>query len=529
MTAAGLRYLTVGEAQPFQAIASVDWSRMPALVKRYPPAGARPVPPELGTLLREAYGFTRLQWDNWHSLPGQRGRAELTRGRPLRPVPSGGGLFPAELYLVGEVPGLPGGAYHYDPAADRLDTVRVRATLPGAPGAWHLVITAVLSRTTFKYGEFGYRLACLDGGALAGQLLGLAETAGRPTTVVNDLDDDEVAAALGLDQDAEPVVAVLAVAPGRAGRLPESRDPQPLPATRPVLDDPAEAWAAPTPRTEPRRDTARIPLATALARDSRRPSRAGAAPATPTSAEPVAASTERVAASAEPVAAAGEPVLLPPTPDLVLTDHARARRSLDGRFGSAPVTLDQLAAVLRAGARHPHASGISLACVAHRVAGLPAGRYRYAPSAAGLETAAHAAGAGPETAAHDAAVADLLRPAGREGDLRSALAPAPGQAPLVGDHGGGVSIFVLGDYLAGFALAGSRWYRTLNVAAGIAAQRMALAATALGLGQRIVCAYDTARVVATLGLEPGTARPLCQVIVGPVAATTVYSQPMEAS
>lgn len=462
MTTVARRFLAVGEAQPYGAISAVDWKRLPALVKRYPPAGAHPLPRELGGLLRASYGFNRLQWDNWHTLPGQAGLAELSRGRALRPVPSGGGLFPAELYVVGAVPGLSPGAYHFDPAADRLDRVRAGAALPGA--AWHVVITAALVRTVFKYGDFGYRLACLDAGALAGQVLEVLAGAGFAAGLAPDVDDPAIEALLGLDPDAEPVVAVVAVRPSTVD-------------VRETADEPAR----PTARTAPRPVAAHAPLATALARDSR----AGSA-----------------GAPAPPAIPAGDPVPLPPVADGDLSGYAPARRSLDGRFGTAPIGLAPLAAVLRAGGRHPDAASTLLACVVHRVHGLAPGRYVYDPEA------------------HAVRASDLR-------DLRSASAPAPGQAPLVGDFGGGAALFLLGDYEAGFAVAGSRWYRTLNVAAGIGAFRMSLAATAVGLGNRIVCAYDTARAVATLGLDGGPLRPLCQVIVGPVAGTVAYSQPLE--
>jgi hypothetical protein len=121
---------------------------------------------------------------------------------------------------------------------------------------------------------------------------------------------------------------------------------------------------------------------------------------------------------------------------------------------------------------------------------------------------------------------DVLRLA-REGDMRAAVLPDASQLALLGDHGGGATIYLVGDYENGAAGWGARWFRTLNVLAGVSVQRAVLAAAASGLGSRIACSYDTDQVVGALELLGTQLRPLIQITVGSVAGTVSYTQNLE--
>jgi SagB-type dehydrogenase family enzyme len=101
-------------------------------------------------------------------------------------VPSGGGLYPLELYaLTLAVEHVEPAVYHYNPYAHRLERLRplateaVAATLVDAELA-HLsaalvVITAMFWRTRFKYGLRGYRFALIEAGhAMQNALLAAA-------------------------------------------------------------------------------------------------------------------------------------------------------------------------------------------------------------------------------------------------------------------------------------------------------------------------------------------------------------------
>jgi SagB-type dehydrogenase family enzyme len=126
----------------------------------------------LGTLLSAAYGVT----------------ASLDPGQPVRAVPSGGALYPLELYVAASsVSGLEPGLYHFDPFRTALERLRAFDPRPAlrplspygelltAAGAV-VFVTAMFWRSRFKYGLRGYRFALLEAGHL-GQNLLLAATA----------------------------------------------------------------------------------------------------------------------------------------------------------------------------------------------------------------------------------------------------------------------------------------------------------------------------------------------------------------
>ncbi len=92
-----------------------------------------------------------------------------------RPVPSGGALYPLELYVIAlAVEGLDRVALHYDPFRHRLSRLRpvspadvrtavVDATLVDRASVL-LVVTAMFWRSRFKYGTRGCRFALLEAG-----------------------------------------------------------------------------------------------------------------------------------------------------------------------------------------------------------------------------------------------------------------------------------------------------------------------------------------------------------------------------
>jgi SagB-type dehydrogenase family enzyme len=135
----------------------------------------------------------------------------------LRTAPSAGALFPLEIYLaVGNVEGLVPGVYRYVSAQHRLDQVAVgdtrRALARAALGqSWIadapaiLVVAAVYSRTTGKYGERGARYVAMEAGH-AGQNVYLQSVAlGLGTTVVGAFDDGRVKEVARLASDHEPL------------------------------------------------------------------------------------------------------------------------------------------------------------------------------------------------------------------------------------------------------------------------------------------------------------------------------------
>lgn len=105
----------------------------------------------------------------------------------LRAAPSGGGLYPIEMFMIiDRVEGLPSGIYRFDAINRSLDRVRggvaasmmdeafLAANLNGRP-AVAIVLVAFMGRSRFKYGERAYRFALLEAGHISQNLL-LAST-----------------------------------------------------------------------------------------------------------------------------------------------------------------------------------------------------------------------------------------------------------------------------------------------------------------------------------------------------------------
>jgi SagB-type dehydrogenase family enzyme len=169
---------------------------------------------QLAKILRMSYGVTR---DN----------AQGPFPRPFRVVPSGGALYPLELYIhVEVVNGLESGLYHYDPEGHSLDV------LPGKGGDTHpsrflvqgdlasraaacIFISAVFYRSTFKYGDRGYRFVLIEAGHLSQNAALCAVEMGLSALSVGGYFDRDIDRYLGFDGLNESVVCILLV--GRPG------------------------------------------------------------------------------------------------------------------------------------------------------------------------------------------------------------------------------------------------------------------------------------------------------------------------
>ena len=143
-----------------------------AITRRTTARNMAPVPIRLedaATLLYCAYGITRQNIGT--NFP-----------RPFRTVPSGGALYPLELFFYSEhVQGLAPGIYYYNPTVNALSRVREgneSQRLAGVLVQPELVeqasmivfITALFERSTFKYGDRGYRFVLLEAGHVAQNL-----------------------------------------------------------------------------------------------------------------------------------------------------------------------------------------------------------------------------------------------------------------------------------------------------------------------------------------------------------------------
>jgi SagB-type dehydrogenase family enzyme len=160
---------------------------------------------QLSTLLRTSYGVT-----------GALGP------QPFRAVPSGGALYPLELYVAAQrVEALEPALYHFDPLRAALERIRPLASdeLAGltpydellVPSAAVAVISAVFWRSRFKYGPRAYRFALLEAGHVAQNFVLAATALGLAACPVGGFYDRRVDAFLAIDGLYEASVYLLPV------------------------------------------------------------------------------------------------------------------------------------------------------------------------------------------------------------------------------------------------------------------------------------------------------------------------------
>ncbi len=140
----------------------------------------------------------------------------------LRSAPSGGALYPLDVYaVVGEasVQGLNAGVYRYLPSQHGLEQVAstdLRADMAqaclgqtwmaGAPVS--LVLTAEYGRIERKYGARGRRYALIEVGHAGQNIFLQAEALGLGAGIVGAFDDAGLAKALHLPRAHEPLIVM---------------------------------------------------------------------------------------------------------------------------------------------------------------------------------------------------------------------------------------------------------------------------------------------------------------------------------
>jgi SagB-type dehydrogenase family enzyme len=162
--------------------------------------------------------LSQLLWST-HGITGNLGATEL------RTAPSAGACYPIEIHVVANsVERLDQGLYRYLTDDHALLLQRqgdVGAELSGAAlgqrmceqGSVTLVWTAVLPRTTGRYGKRGHRYVMLDAGHV-GQNTYLAATAlGYGCCTIGAFDDNAMNEIVGVDGSVEAVVYAASIGP----------------------------------------------------------------------------------------------------------------------------------------------------------------------------------------------------------------------------------------------------------------------------------------------------------------------------
>jgi SagB-type dehydrogenase family enzyme len=153
---------------------------------------------------------------------------------PQRPVASGGGLYPLELYVVPlNVEGLERGwVYHYNADLHTLDIVRREdrwdefrhivwlADMEDVETiSMVVVVTAVFARCTMKYLDRGYRLVLMEAGEVGHALALMATSLGLGACLLGGFLDDQLSRFLDIDGvDEAPLLPVVLGRPAGAAR-----------------------------------------------------------------------------------------------------------------------------------------------------------------------------------------------------------------------------------------------------------------------------------------------------------------------
>jgi hypothetical protein len=181
----------------------LDPTNRPAPFKLYPdyPISEFADDDPLGRLLFYSLGVTRRSGTSY-----------------FRAAMSAGNLHPVEAYVVYDDFAV----RHYHPRQHGLTTLRAG----GGHHSWSaIVLTGIPWRTSWKYGERGWRHLWWDSGAVAANLLALSDE----ITVRVDFDDELVNRLVGVDGVSEFALAVVHLGDE------ELPDTEPLHATAPAL------------------------------------------------------------------------------------------------------------------------------------------------------------------------------------------------------------------------------------------------------------------------------------------------------
>ena len=142
----------------------------------------------------------------------------ITSEMGYRTAPSGGALYPLEVYVVaGNVNGLDDGIYHYRPHEHSLVIISKgdrRSELSDAAlnqscikeGSIIIVFSALYDRITQKYGERGIRYAHIEVGHAAQNVYLQAVSLKLGTVAVGAFIDDEVKRVITMEKNQQPLL-----------------------------------------------------------------------------------------------------------------------------------------------------------------------------------------------------------------------------------------------------------------------------------------------------------------------------------
>jgi SagB-type dehydrogenase family enzyme len=230
----------------------LDWANRPQPFKIYPTIDPFPLPrdvPQTGVAALSAISET-VRSSRADVVPELQDLARILyfsagitkeRAHPqgefyFRAAACTGALYEIELYLVtGNLPGLDGGVYHFNPADVSLRLLRkgdfrgnlgqataMESAVAHAPAT--IICTGTYWRNAWKYQARTYRHFGWDNGTLLANMLAVSEASGLPAEVVLGFVDAEVNRLLDLDPRREVSLCLVPIGRKSNSVLPAPRD-----------------------------------------------------------------------------------------------------------------------------------------------------------------------------------------------------------------------------------------------------------------------------------------------------------------
>ncbi|MGP4060420.1 SagB family peptide dehydrogenase [Halobacillus sp. H74] len=180
----------------------------------------------VSALLKLSYGQTHLDVVN------RKMQDKNYTQKFRRALPSGGGLYPNELYIWIKNDSQ-SGIYHYNPIGHELSLVKQGDfqseinSIIGQEGSRHnsplvFFVTSILDKNTYKYKYLSYRIQCLDTGVILQRLKETFNGFNFTTDIVLDFDDLKSKELINIDHNEGMLGIVTAKSNTKEIRLPKS-------------------------------------------------------------------------------------------------------------------------------------------------------------------------------------------------------------------------------------------------------------------------------------------------------------------
>lgn len=170
---------------------------------------------EISHLLYYSYGVTKRTKLNSSDTVSHIG---------FRNIPSAGGLYPLEIYIVLFNSHIENGLYHYRPDINALELLKVgefsenlNTIIQAEPyinmksASCVILTTGIIERLIIKYGDRGYRFLMQEVGFVAQNISLIAEAIGLGSCILGGYNDDKINDFLEIDGVFETINNVLVI------------------------------------------------------------------------------------------------------------------------------------------------------------------------------------------------------------------------------------------------------------------------------------------------------------------------------